>query len=118
MKIDNAERIRNCESLLLKITYLNIFVENHKSKRNSFGNIICVISFCQGWLCHHIISCHMTSFDRPSCQDIGCFIEYITDGSFAGRFIKNLTWWDSDIMNSSFLMAGHGTKEFHPNSIQ
>ena len=30
LKIDIAERTRTCESLLLKITYLNIFVENHK----------------------------------------------------------------------------------------
>ena len=30
LKIDIAERTRNCESLLLKITDLNIFVENYK----------------------------------------------------------------------------------------
>ena len=30
LKIDIAGRTRNSESLLLKITYLNIFVENHK----------------------------------------------------------------------------------------
>ena len=59
LKIDIA---RNCESSLLKITYLNIFVENHK-KLNSFGKRIFVMSFCQGWLWHHITSCHMTSND-------------------------------------------------------
>ena len=30
IKIDIAERTRNCESLLLIITYLNIFITNHK----------------------------------------------------------------------------------------
>ena len=30
LKIDIAERTRNYESSLLKITCLNIFVENHK----------------------------------------------------------------------------------------
>ena len=30
LKIDIAERTRNCESLLPKITCLNVFVENHK----------------------------------------------------------------------------------------
>ena len=36
LKIDIAERTRNCESLLLEITYLNIYlnilVENHKKR--------------------------------------------------------------------------------------
>ena len=30
LKIDIAERTRNCENLLLKITYLSIFPENQK----------------------------------------------------------------------------------------
>ena len=30
LKTDIAERTRNFESLLLVITYLNIFIENHK----------------------------------------------------------------------------------------
>ena len=47
LKIDIAERTRNCEILLLKITCLNIIVENHKDKRNSFGKTNCLMSFCQ-----------------------------------------------------------------------
>ena len=43
LKLDIAERTRNCESLLLKMTPLNIFVENHR-KWNSLGNTICVMS--------------------------------------------------------------------------
>ena len=32
LNIDSAERMRYSKCLLLKITYLNIFVENHKIK--------------------------------------------------------------------------------------
>ena len=33
LKINIAERTRNCKSLLLKITYLNISVKNIKNKK-------------------------------------------------------------------------------------
>ena len=41
LKIDIAERTRSSESLLLKMTYINIFAENHKKKqRNTFGKCV------------------------------------------------------------------------------
>ena len=66
LKIDIAERTRSSESLLLKMTYINIFAENHKKNKEILSeNVSRQIMTSLG---------HMTSFDRPSCQDVGCFI--------------------------------------------